>query len=184
VLIILINQAVLVQIQLVIFLHVAYFRAKILWPKGGFTSNSSSKGKKVNRQKSRSLNKLPREIDSIVNVLLANPQSLALLCLERSDYGKAQQVVQVKACEFYILFCLTYFVFQTFQLLNTEIGNEASFLELFHSLSVEVSNTSGFCISNNMYRDYATQMSPTSTKMLVSCSLEVFLLRLGIIKLQ
>lgn len=102
---------------------------------------------------------LPNETDSIVNVLLANPQSLALLCLARSDYSKAQQVVQ------------------TFQLSNTDIGNEANFLEFFHSLSAEVSKTPEFCLSWNKLRDFTTEMNPTNSRMLVSSSLEVFLLQ-------
>jgi hypothetical protein len=122
---------------------------------GGVSASSGSRGKRVGRRKSRALNKLPIETDSIVNVLLANPQSLALLCLARSDYSKAQQVVQ------------------TFQLSNTDIANEANFLELFHSLSEEVSKTPDFCLSGNKFRDFATEMSPTNSKMIVSSSLEV-----------
>jgi hypothetical protein len=121
---------------------------------GGVSASSGSRGKRVGRRKSRALNKLPIETDSIVNVLLANPQSLALLCLARSDYSKAQQVVQ------------------TFQLSNTDIANEANFLELFHSLSEEVSKTPDFCLSGNKFRDFATEMSPTNSKMIVSSSLE------------
>ncbi|XP_059471700.1 zinc finger FYVE domain-containing protein 26 isoform X2 [Neocloeon triangulifer] len=117
---------------------------------GGVSVSFGSRTKKNSRRKLRALNKLPIETDSIMNILLANPTSLAVLCLSRNDYKKAQQVVQ------------------TFHLENSDVANEANFLEMFFSLSSEVSKN-----QRSNPREFATELSPTNSKMIVSSSLEL-----------
>ncbi|CAB3383178.1 Hypothetical predicted protein [Cloeon dipterum] len=119
---------------------------------GGLMLSSGGRSKRLSRRKSRALNKLPNEADSIVNILLASQTSLAVLCLSRGDYRKAQQVVQ------------------TFQLANSEVANEANFLELFNSLSLEVSKS---CDPGSNSRDFAVELGQGNSQTLASSSLDM-----------
>jgi hypothetical protein len=61
----------------------------------GAGSVASSGGLKIGRRRIRAQKCLPNECDSIVRLMLANPTSLALLCLARKDFRKTNQVIQV-----------------------------------------------------------------------------------------